>query len=499
MQIVWFKRDLRTTDHAPLVRAMVEASSAGSVLPLYLHEPFWWAQPDTSGQHQAFSRECVTDLAGQLKALGGTLFEPVGDAVTVLEALWQQTRFSKLLSYQETGLGHTFERDKAVKAWCKTRGVAWLEFSQNGVYRGAQFREKGFSFRRHLTDLLTQAVQLPAELSWVTPPWGNAALPAVRQDKPWRQRGGRSQAMALLAAFLSPEKLLAYPRAISSPNTALEGCSRLSPYLAFGVLSDGEVIRALYEKRLALLEHLSEEKQQSLDQAVKFFVERLYWRAAYHQSFELNVESEHQPELSTLAGHREGVFIPAWLEAWKAGRTGVPYVDAAMRMLAQTGWVNMRLRGTVSSFALNELWLPWREVGLHLAREFLDYDGAIHWSQVQIQAGSAAGCEPLSYDPRKQARDHDPQGAFVRQWVPELANVPMDYLVEPWTMSPRVQAQTGCHIGVDYPAPLVNLAQAHAAARERVAALRQGITPPRNNFWGWREQQRVVMVQGGLF
>lgn len=76
-----------------------------------------------------------------------------------------------------------------------------------------------------------------------------------------------------------------------------------------------------------------------------------------------------------MAGHRESVFIPERLEAWKAGRTGVPYVDAAMRMLAQTGWLNMRLRGTVVSFALNELWLPWREVGLHLAREFLDYDG----------------------------------------------------------------------------------------------------------------------------
>lgn len=292
MQIVWFKRDLRTTDHAPLVRAMVEASSAGSVLPLYLHEPSWWAQPDTSGQHIAFSRECVSDLAEQIAALGGALFEPVGHAVTVLEALWQKTRFSKLLSYQETGLGHTFERDKAGQAWGKTRGVVWHEFSQNGVHRGTQFREKGFSFRQHLTDVLTQTVQLPAELSWAAPPWDNEALPAVRQDKPGRLRGGRAASMALLAAFLSPEKLLAYPRAISSPNTALEGCSRLSPYLAFGVLSDGEVLRALYEKRLALVEHLSEEKQHLLDQAVKFFVERLYWRAAYHQSFELNVESE---------------------------------------------------------------------------------------------------------------------------------------------------------------------------------------------------------------
>lgn len=499
MQICWFKRDLRVEDHAPLAQALTLARTLGPVLPMYIHEPSWWSQPDTAGQHVAFARECVDDLAAQLARLGGALFEPVGEAVAVLESVWQTTPFRRLLSYRETGNRHTFDRDRAVKTWCRERGVEWLELPQNGVRRGSEFWEKGFKFGRHLEALLLESVQLPRKPIWAPPPWEDGLVPPVKEDKPGRLRGGRQAACDLLEDFLSPGKLMAYPKAISSPNTAIDGCSRLSPYLAFGVLSDGEVLRALYARRENLRPVLSEEKSKALDQALKFFVERMYWRAAYHQSFEMDFEREHQPELAQFAGQREGIAIPEWLDAWREGRTGVPYVDAAMRMLAQTGWLNMRLRGTVVSFALNELWLPWRDVGLHLAREFLDYDPAIHWSQLQIHAGSSAMSEPLTYDPRKQARDHDPQGDFVRKWVPELAAVPLDYLVEPWTMPPRVQTEARCLIGVDYPAPPVNLSQAHEAARERVSALRKGLALPRNAFWSTREQQRVAMRQGDLF
>lgn len=292
-----------------------------------------------------------------------------------------------------------------------------MELPQNGVSRGAQFKANGFKFGQHLEALLREPQELPANPLWAAAPTVTKTLPAVTGDKPARQRGGRSQAFQCLNAFLSPDKLFAYPKAISSPNTAVEGCSRLSPYLAFGVISDGEIFRALNQQRDALRPALNPNQAAVLDNALNFFVERLYWRAAYLQSFELDYTREHENELSQFNDQREGVFVPEWLEAWKTGRTGVPYVDAAMRMLATTGWLNMRLRGTVTSFAVNELWLPWQMVGLHLAREFLDYEASIHWSQLQIHAGTARGCDPLTYNPRKQARDHDPSGRFVKQWV----------------------------------------------------------------------------------
>lgn len=499
MQVCWFKRDLRIQDHAPLLQSLQDAPANGPVLPMYIHEPSWWAQPDTAGQHLGFARECLSELAAGIKGAGGTLFMPIGEAVDILEALWRRYPLSRLVSYQETNNRYTFERDLTVKAWCRARGVEWVELPQNGVSRGAQFKANGFKFGQHLEALLREPQALPANPLWAAAPTVTKTLPAITGDKPARQRGGRSQAVQYLNAFLSPDKLFAYPKAISSPNTAVEGCSRLSPYLAFGVISDGEIFRALNQQRDALRPALNPNQAAVLDNALNFFVERLYWRAAYLQSFELDYTREHENELSQFNDQREGVFVPEWLEAWKTGRTGVPYVDAAMRMLATTGWLNMRLRGTVTSFAVNELWLPWQMVGLHLAREFLDYEASIHWSQLQIHAGTARGWDPLTYNPRKQARDHDPSGRFVKQWVPELRNVPLENLVEPWTMSPPMQAAASCYIGSDYPAPLLNLQQAHDAAKERVAALRKGLTPPPNRFWLTRDEQRTALVQGGLF
>lgn len=499
MQVCWLKRDLRMQDHAPLLRCLLDAPTYGPVLPMYVHEPSWWSQPDTSGQHLAFSRECLSELAVDIQKAGGTLFSPIGEVADILEALWRRYPLKRLVSYQETNTLATFERDLMVKAWCRARGVEWVELPQNGVSRGAQFKAKGFHFGAYLETLLEAPADLPKNPQWAVAPTVTKTLPAVVGDKPFRQRGGRTQALKCLDEFLSPEKLLAYPRAISSPNTAVDGCSRLSPYLAFGAISDGEVFRALNRQREALRPTLSPEQRGPLDQSLNFFVERLYWRAAYLQSFELDYTREHLNELSQFNNQREGLFVAEWLEAWKAGRTGVPYVDAAMRMLAETGWLNMRLRGTVTSFAVNELWLPWRQVGLHLAREFLDYEASIHWSQLQIHAGTAKGCEPLTYNPRKQAKDHDPSGQFVKRWVPELRGVPLDYLVEPWTMPPAVQAQAGCFIGASYPAPLINLQHAHEAAKERVAALRKGFAPPPNKFWLTRDARRTALAQGGLF
>ena len=499
MQVCWFKRDLRIHDHAPLAMSLLQASSRGAVLPVYIHEPSWWMQPDTSGQHIAFSRECLYELRKDLLSHGATLFDPVGEAVEVFEALWQKTRFTHLTSYQETGTLHTYERDRAVLAWCRFRGVAWEEMPQNGVHRGKIFKEKGFRFSDHLSQMLTQERPLPATGHWAPLPWYPENPEEVREDKPGRLRGGRAQALHLLEIFLSPSTLLAYPGAISSPNTAITGCSRLSPYLAFGVLSDGEVFRAVHSQYVRLKNQGDPVASQRLEEAVRFFLERLYWRAAYHQAFERNHTREHQVELAPFNGQREALLIPEWLDAWQQGKTGVPYIDAAMRMLAHTGWLNMRLRGTVASFALNELWLPWREVGLHLAREFLDYDAPIHWSQVQIHAGSAKACDPLTYNPKKQAQEHDPEGRFIHRWLPELSRVPLEHLTEPWLMSPAMQSKASCRIGVEYPAPPVNLKQAHDAARERVTALRQEKAPPPNRFWDQRERLRREISQISLF
>jgi len=319
------------------------------------------------------------------------------------------------------------------------------------------------------------------------------------EDKVLRLSGGRAAALEQLERFLRTDNLLAYPSAISSPLSALDHCSRLSPYLAWGVLSDREVLRALTAKLDMESDWVDADVRERLLSAARFYVERLYWRSAYLQGAENTPDLKERAGLATFGALREAERRDGWLQAWAAGKPGFPFVDAAMRMLNATGWLNMRLRGTVTSFAVNDLWLPWQEVGLVLAREFLDYEPAIHWSQMQIHAGVAARSEPLTYDAVKQARDHDPKGVFVRQWVPELREVPLQWLFEPWKMPPAVQQACGVLLGQDYPLPLVRYPAANDAARQRVAALRLGQEPPASLYWKERNKDLAKQGQQSLF
>jgi deoxyribodipyrimidine photo-lyase len=144
-----------------------------------------------------------------------------------------------------------------------------------------------------------------------------------------------------------------------------------------------------------------------------------------------------------------------------------------MRSLVATGWLNFRMRAMLVSFASYHLWLHWRQTGLFLARQFLDFEPGIHWSQMQMQSGTTGINTLRIYSPTKQARDHDPQGVFIRQWVPELARVPLSFLAEPWKMDLIDQRLSGCAIGVDYPAPIVEDKAATKAAKDRMYGLRK--------------------------
>jgi deoxyribodipyrimidine photo-lyase len=166
-------------------------------------------------------------------------------------------------------------------------------------------------------------------------------------------------------------------------------------------------------------------------------------------------------------GLREHDFNPAHFEALTSARTGWPMVDACVTQLRETGWLNFRMRAMLVSVAAYPLWLHWRPVGEWLATQFLDYEPGIHWSQLQMQSGTT-GINTI-----KQAQDHDPQGHFVRQWLPALRRVPDTWLFEPWLMPPTVQHHAGVQVGADLPQPLVELAQATREAKQRLHSRRQ--------------------------
>lgn len=476
--VVWFKRDLRVKDHSPLS----EAAAAGSVIPLYIHEPSLIAAPDFSAQHGAFARECLDSLGPLLARRGAPLIEMVGEAIDVLARLRERWRFDAIHSHRETGNWLSYERDKAVGAWCRENGVRWVEHGQNGVLRGTSEAALKPSWFDHL-ERYTSAEPIPApgEIRGVedTSSWfaGVSVPSGAGEDKPGRARGGRAPGFAELKDFFG-QRIGSYPKSVSSPLTAERGGSRLSPYLSFGVISAREVVYGMNLRlRAPDVERNFAAKARMID-SMRFYADRLKWRSAYLQSMESLPELEFRNIAPNMDGLREAEFDAVRFAAWKEGRTGYPMVDAAMRMLIATGWINMRMRGMLMSFASNELWLHWREPGLHLARHFLDYEPGIHYNQLQIHACVAGGSNFLSYNPIKQAMDLDPIGVFVRRWVPELGPVEDRRIFEPWKMTLREQSECGVRIGEDYPIPIVNHVVAGRTARDRIAARRKSLTDP---------------------
>jgi deoxyribodipyrimidine photo-lyase len=481
-RVVWFKRDLRVHDHAPLAHAVRQ----GPVLCLYVVEPSLWQQPDAAAQHYHFICESLADLATQLRPLGLHLHVAVGEAVNVLDRLHHCAPFHGLHSHEETGNGHTYARDRAVARWCRERGVVWHESPQFGVVRRLHDRRlwqpRWEAFMAQAQATLSDA-RPPAAPPLFTSPmmlsetglslWSPHALPAAPTlgltgwDPPHRQHGGRQRGLAVLDDFLG-DRSARYRGGISSPLSAPDACSRLSPYLAYGCLSLREVVQATRARRLTLPPEAMRQRQ-----GLQAFHSRLYWHCHFIQKLESEPELEWRNLHRGHDGLREADWNPAHFQALTEGRTGWPMVDACVAMLRATGWLNFRMRAMLVSVAAYPLWLHWREVGHWLARQFLDYEPGIHWPQVQMQSGTTGINATRVYNPIKQALDHDPHGHFVRRWLPALRQVPDSWLFQPWRMPVDLQNRCGLTVGVDIPVPPVDLEQALREAKARMHARRR--------------------------
>ncbi|OQW73980.1 MAG: deoxyribodipyrimidine photolyase [Proteobacteria bacterium ST_bin11] len=461
--LVWFKRDLRLHDHEPLLHA----SRNGSVLCVFIIEPSLWAAADAATQHYLFLRESLIDLDAALRKRGGGLRIEVGEAVDVLERLWQEAAFSALYSHQETGNWLSFQRDLTVQRWCRSHSLKWHEFVQFGVVRRLQNRNV---WQAHWEALMAKPCLDAPNGPWLAPPHP-PILPAphtlglVQPDPPLRQRGGRRQGIETLRDFLF-ERCSAYRGGISSPLSAPTACSRLSAYLAFGCLSLRELVQATRRQLDAL------PRGDARRAGLTAFVSRLYWHCHFMQKLESEPELEFTNLHRGYDGLREADWNPTHFQALTTGRTGWPLVDACVAMLKQTGWLNFRMRAMLVSVASYPLWLHWQPVGTWLAQQFLDYEPGIHWSQMQMQAGTTGINATRVYNPIKQARDHDPHGHFVRHWLPALRRVPPEWLFEPWRMPLKLQQQCGVVVGVDIAEPLVDLEWATRQAKSRLYQVR---------------------------
>jgi deoxyribodipyrimidine photo-lyase len=199
---------------------------------------------------------------------------------------------------------------------------------------------------------------------------------------------------------------------------------------------------------------------------LRSFQARLAWRDHFMQKLEDEPEIEVRCLHPDYEGLRPRETDAARLAAWEAGETGLPFVDACMRYLRATGWLNFRMRSMLVAVASYHLWLDWRATGPHLARQFTDYEPGIHWPQVQMQSGTTGMNTVRIYNPVKQGRDQDPTGVFTRAWVPELKDVPDRFLQEPWLWEGAGRLR--------YPPPVVDVAEAARLARDAVWGVRRG-------------------------
>jgi deoxyribodipyrimidine photo-lyase len=284
-----------------------------------------------------------------------------------------------------------------------------------------------------------------------------------------RQLGGRQLGLEVLQDFLN-DRSAQYRGGISSPLSAPTACSRLSPYLAFGCVSLREVVQSTY---YAIAELPAGNWQKK---GLVAFVSRLYWHCHFIQKLESEPELEYKNVHRGYDGLRENDWNPAHFEALTTARTGWPLVDACVVMLRETGWLNFRMRAMLVSVAAYPLWLHWRPVGQWLARQFLDYEPGIHWSQMQMQSGTTGINTTRVYNPIKQAQDHDPHGQFVRRWLPYMRRVPDTYLFEPWRMPITLQQHLKLTVGkgaeFDIPEPAVDLQTATREAKAKLHGLR---------------------------
>ena len=455
INLVWLKRDLRLEDNEAIFNAL---ASGRPVLLVYVFEKLLVEDAHYSERHWNFVKQSLVDLNSKLRSYNSKVLIVDSDIIATVNQLLNFYQILDVYSHQETGILVTYERDKTFARFCKNNIITWHENIHNGVQRGLKNREQWiekcnayfeidpFRFEPKPNQLVSIEAIKTLEKGFTVPEL------TTNPDTPF-QKGGRSTGLKYLNSFLDG-RYENYMSHISKPELARKGCSRISPYIAWGNLSIREVYHRAY--------HFQKTAQHK--NSLEAFMSRLRWQAHFIQKFEM----EHTMEAASINKGFEKLkkeISMSYQDAWRNGQTGYPLIDACMRCLNETGYLNFRMRALVVSFFTHNLWQPWQDATTHLSQMFLDFEPGIHFPQLQMQAGETGTNALRIYNPVKNSYEHDPEGIFIKKWLPELKDLPSQFIHEPYLMTYMDQTFNKFRLGENYPYPIIDLQKTRKMAK----------------------------------
>lgn len=459
--IHWFRRDLRLDDNTALLAAY---DGAAEVVPVFIFDRTILERPDTGGVRVKFLLDTLAALDADLRARGGRLVLREGTPEEELARLIAETG-AKAVFYNRDVEPFARARDARVAerlgGTCEVRG-----FDDGELHPPETIKTKGGTVYTVFTPYKKTALAIPVPKPRSAPevfrvPEGIVSnpLPTLAElghaTEVKTPPGGEGPARERLEGFVR-RHLHEYDRERDAP--AKPGTSGLAPYLRFGCLSPRRAFHAAEDAVAGRTDRAGAD----------VWISELLWRDFYRQilfHFPYVETGSFKKSYDELAWERNDELF----EAWKAGRTGFPIVDAGMRQLNQIGWMHNRVRMIVASFLTKDLLIDWRRGERYFMEKLVDGDLAANNGGWQWAASTGTDAQPYFriFNPVSQGQKFDPTGAYVRKYVPELASVPEKWIHEPWNLPLEYRKPFRCQLGTDYPYPVVD----HARQREKALAL----------------------------
>ena len=458
----WFRYDLRIKDNQSFFNSLCSDKN----ILIYIFDEEIIKSNTYSSFHHNFIIDSLNDLENDLlKKFNAPLNIYYGKSLDILKSLTDKYPIDKVHS-NKIYRGESFMKiDNNCQKFFKNKGIEWNITNQFGIQLENRNRSTWSSdWKKFMNSTLYQPTKTNCEfMKDYKIQISNIILPNLLSGN--IQKGGSCQAMNLIDSFLS-ERGRKYQSQMSSPLTAETSCSRLSPHISFGTIS----LRDIYQSTMKSLKlESSNDKKKSLTS----FKSRLAWHCHFIQKFYDQPSIEKENMSTSYNGLRENDFNEKYFKAWTEGQTGYPFIDACMRYLKSHGWINFRMRAMLVSFASYQLWLDWRVTSKYLSKYFTDYEPGIHYSQFQMQSGTTGINTLRIYNPLKQSYDHDPQGYFIKKWVPELSDIPNKYIHEPWTMTPIESKCLNFEINKSYTDRIVDNVLSTRSAKEKMWAIKK--------------------------